>query len=142
MNFEVPQHLLINETFEDKQYSLIPYVELVANVNILILNAVVGDSTIGKMTKMFLVVDFLDMYQILYSLLGVKSFNLTLLTRRDDNNGVYAVSDVIEILMGKDEANQDGYIYRCKSGKTYIDSSLANNEHELRGLQTLYKIED
>lgn len=68
----------------------------------------------------------------------IKYSTISLLSRRCDNDGHYNISDLTEIIEGKDTNGQTSYILSCENGKKYIDSPLANSENELTECKTIY----
>ncbi len=68
----------------------------------------------------------------------IKHSTISLLSRRCDNDGHYNISDLIEIIEGKDTNGQTSHILFCENGNKYIDSLLTLSENDLTECKKIY----
>ena len=67
-----------------------------------------------------------------------KDVRIALLSRRCDNYGEYAVSDLSQIIEAKAEGDQIAHISVCVDGKRYVESNLGNSEEHMTEFKTIY----
>lgn len=114
-----------------------PVVELAINCKIFLVDITVEDQEGAILTRQFIFGSVSDALELMERP-GIKHSAISLLSRRCDNDGHYNISDLIEIIEGKDTCGQTSYILFCENGKKYIDSPLANCENELTECKTIY----
>jgi len=114
-----------------------PLIELSMNLNILLVDAKIEYEDEGVFVHRFMFGSVDDALKFISQPL-IKDCEISLLSRRCDNEGDYGVSDLVEIIQAKDEAGQLSHIFCTKNGKKYIDSALASSEDELKEFETIY----
>lgn len=116
-----------------------PLIELSMNLSILLVDAEIEyeDEDAAVFVHRFMFGSVHDALKFI-SQPTIKESKISLLSRRCDNEGDYGVSDLVEIIQAKDEADQLAHIFCVKNGKKYIDSALASSEDELKEFETIY----
>lgn len=115
-----------------------PCIQFSLNVNSFLLDTVIkgeDDMILGQRYIFGSIKDVLNF--MTHS--DIEESTISLLSPRHENDGEYAISDIIEVLQAFDSANQSAYIFCCKNKKRYIDSALDRNESDLRNFKTVYK---
>lgn len=116
---------------------LFPVVELAFDCKIYLVNISVEDQEGETLTRQFI---FGSVSEAL-ALMGrpeIKNSTISLLSRRRDNDGHYNISDILEIIEGKETNGKTSYSLICENGKKYIDSPFAKSENELTECKTIY----
>ncbi len=115
-----------------------PLVELSANGNIFLVDAEIEIEEGETLVNRYILGSVIDTLRFINQKI-IKDSKITLLSTRCDNEDDYGISDLVEIIEAKDEADQISYILCCKNGRTYIDSALANSKDELNDHKTIYQ---
>ncbi|MFQ3215332.1 MAG: hypothetical protein ACI9C9_002878 [Marivirga sp.] len=68
----------------------------------------------------------------------VNSAKISYLSRRCDNEGSYATSDVIKIFSARDSADQLSHIVECKDNRSHVFSPLTSSVEELTNKEIVY----
>lgn len=114
-----------------------PVVEFALNCKIFLVDITVEDQDGATLTRQFVFGSVLDALEVMERP-EIKHSTISLLSRRCDNDGHYNISDLTEIIEGKDTNGRTSYILFCENGKKYIDSLLTHCENELTECKTIY----
>ncbi len=123
--------------FGEPEKRRFPLIELSLNLKILLVDVEIEYEDDGVFVHRYMFGSVDDALKFI-SQPRIKDSEISLLSRRCDNAGDYGVSDLVEIIQAKDEADQLSHIFCAKNGKKYIDSALAYSEDDLKEFKTVY----
>ncbi|WP_148206096.1 hypothetical protein [Geobacter metallireducens] len=81
-----------------------------------------------------------SVHDVLYAAGTLDNFKVSLFSPRYQNeDDEMSVSTITEIIEAEEEGHK-AYIFKCKNGKTYLETSLGYTEDQLKNKKTLYSI--
>ena len=130
---------LISTNYNKAEIFRFHCVQLSFNTNIFLLDFITGDMDELSFKERLFFGSIDDVLNCVKNC-AITDYKITLLSCRDDNDGEYVTSDIVEVIQAKDSANQIAYIYCCKNKKRYVDTMLGPYETDLSQFKTIYKI--